>query len=138
MQALTLVFCSFTLGAMLFFSSVIAPTVFRVLPPDNAGTFLRKVFPLYYLFGMVTSLIAAVAAFALQLKEAWLLLVVLALFVVSRQLLVPAINRARDRELAGDTTAKALFKRLHGSSVAINLVQMLLLAWCCFCIPVTA
>ena len=33
-------------GVILFQTAIIAPTVFRGLGPDQAGPFLRKVFPL--------------------------------------------------------------------------------------------
>ena len=38
------------LGGMLFFPIVVAPVVFVALPAAEAGTFLRAMFPRYYLF----------------------------------------------------------------------------------------
>lgn len=40
-------------GAILFFSAVAAPTAFRSLDSENAGIYIRAVFPRYYLFGLV-------------------------------------------------------------------------------------
>ena len=40
---------SLVLGVMLFFSFVLAPMIFKVLPPDNASVFVRAIFPYYYL-----------------------------------------------------------------------------------------
>ena len=37
------------LGAMLFFSGVMAPLIFTKLEADVAGRFIRQVFPWYYL-----------------------------------------------------------------------------------------
>ena len=49
------------------------------------------------------------------------------LFVYARQFLMPAINRARDRELEGDASAGARFRALHLQSVSINAAQLILL-----------
>ncbi|MEE3110181.1 MAG: DUF4149 domain-containing protein, partial [Pseudomonadota bacterium] len=38
-----------TLGGLLFFPAVVAPTVFKSLPEAEAGHFLRALFPRYYL-----------------------------------------------------------------------------------------
>ena len=38
------------LGSMLFFSIAIAPKIFTVLPNEEAGKFVRSVFPTYYMY----------------------------------------------------------------------------------------
>lgn len=117
------------LGSMLFFAAIVAPTVFRALPGDAAGPFLRRLFPRYYLWGIV--LAALCTLLALLAREAVLggaCGLVTLLFVYARQWLVPRINRARDRQLSGDDAAGSLFRRLHLQSVLVNLVQILLLA----------
>ena len=48
-------------------------------------------------------------------------------FLLARFALMPAVNAARDRELAGDPAAKRRFARLHGASVALNGAQALAL-----------
>jgi len=40
---------SLTFGGMTFFSAVVAPLVFTKLRPDIAGSFIREIFPWYYL-----------------------------------------------------------------------------------------
>ena len=42
-------------GSMLFFAVAVAPTVFRALPAEAAGSFLRSLFPIYFLWGLVMS-----------------------------------------------------------------------------------
>ena len=42
-----------SLGAMLFFSFVIAPVIFKVLDANNASKFVRRIFPHYYLINLV-------------------------------------------------------------------------------------
>ncbi len=48
--------------------------------------------------------------------------------VIARQVLMPAINRARDRQIAGEAAARRRFGVLHGASVVLNLVQIVVLA----------
>ena len=54
-----------SLGAMLFFSAAVAPTVFKVLPEDHAGAFLRAVFPRYFLINGLAATVAGLVAFEL-------------------------------------------------------------------------
>ena len=49
MEVVALYVIAGTLGAMLFFAIGVAPTVFQALPAEQAGLFLRKLFPRYYL-----------------------------------------------------------------------------------------
>ena len=51
---------------------------------------------------------------------------------LSRQFLMPRINRLRDAQLAGDTQAGLRFDRLHRLSVWINSAQILALLWVVF------
>lgn len=119
------------LGGMLFFPSVVAPVVFASLPEAQAGAFLRAMFPRYYVFMIILSLAAAVMY---QLSEGAALSVgALVCCAVSastlwvRQGLLPRINTARDAQLAGDENAGEAFDRGHRLSVAINMVQLVLL-----------
>lgn len=111
-------------GAMVFFSAVIAPLVFTKLDGPIAGGFIRQLFPWYYL---VIIILAALAALALlpnrPLDGAWMAGVVAA-GIVSRQVLMPRINRVRDAVLAGEHARERTFSRLHRLSVWINIVQM--------------
>ncbi len=128
METIALYITSGVLGGMVFFASVVAPTVFQTLPPEKAGSFLRALFPKYYLaliggsgfaafFFISTALVSALVAGAIAISTLWV-----------RQILVPRINRLRDSELAGDATAGKDFARLHRISVIINLIQFVLLA----------
>lgn len=115
-------------GSMLFFAITVAPTVFRVLSAEQGGAFLRRFFPRYYLWGIVLALLCTlVAAFAADGILLGACALVAALFVYSRQLLMPRINRARDRDLEGDADASRAFKQLHLQSVLINGLQLLIL-----------
>ena len=124
METIALYLVAATLGAMLFFAVGIAPTVFQALPIEQAGTFLRRLFPRYYL----TLIIGSGLAGALWVQSApWAggtcLMVALSTLWV-RQSLVPRINALRDAELGGDDAAGARFAQLHRLSVVINMIQL--------------
>ena len=116
-------------GGMVFFAFVYAPLVFWKLEASAAGQFIRQVFPVYYLAMGVTSAIAA-AALALGSTHTRVDTAALALvcagFWAARQLLMPIINRTRDANLTGDARAGRQFKRLHGVSVLINAIQVVI------------
>ena len=127
METLALYVVAATLGAMLFFAVGVAPTVFQALPIQEAGLFLRKLFPRYYLALIVGSGVAGglwISSAPLAAAVCWLI-ALSTLWI--RQSLVPRINQLRDAELAGDATAGVRFATLHRVSVIINMVQ--LLAW---------
>ena len=112
------------LGAMTFFAGVVAPSVFRLLPAEEAGRFLRGLFPRYY---DVLAALSAIAAVLAGMTWSGLLLAAIAgLFVSARFGLMPRINAARDAGPDDDRAARR-FRVLHGASVAINLAQMLAL-----------
>ena len=119
------------LGAMLFFPSVVAPVVFTSLPEAQAGAFLRSMFPRYYAFMIALSLIAALLFLVGSNQSAFLATLVCLFVGVStlwvRQWLLPRINAARDAQLAGNVEADRRFDRDHKLSVAINMVQLVLL-----------
>ena len=129
MTALMLSLFAALAGSMLFFAAIVAPSVFRSLPAEQAGPFLRALFPRYYLWGILLSLGASLTALladtsiVISIGSA----VVLILFVYARQILVPKINRARDSERDGDQQAGARFRALHLQSVLINSLQLLMM-----------
>jgi len=119
-------------GSMLFFAIVVAPTVFRALPAEAAGSFLRRLFPLYFLWGLVMSLLCTITAiYAAELIVGSICALVAILFAYARYSLLSRINRARDRKIDGDgnsnATAQRQFKRLHLQSVLINAAQLILM-----------
>ena len=126
LSTLTFVASAALLGGMLYFALGFAPLVFKRLPAETAARFIRAVFPVYYAMGAGTALLATLLLLptgrwaALALAAA-----VAAGFLVARFVLMPAVNAARDRGLAGDAAANRRFARLHGGSVALNGAQAL-------------
>ncbi len=128
MEFAAIVSLSATLGAMLFFAIAVAPTVFQALPADQAGLFLRRLFPRYYAALILGSSIAGAVLLPTQALAAGVCFVIVASTLWVRQILVPRINQLRDKELAGDAAAGVRFARWHRISVAINLIQLIAMA----------
>lgn len=128
MYVLAMTATALALGGMLFFTAVMAPLVFTQLPVETAGPFIRKVFPWYYLYVIITSGIAAPAWLPENLPAAAIMGVVCVLGVYGRQRLMPQINRLRDTSQAGDTDAGKRFDRRHRLSVIINAGQLFAVA----------
>ena len=116
------------LSIMIFYSFGIAINVHRTLDKENAGKLLRKLFPIYFLWGLFISILAEII-FLLNAKQeqAFIMALIVVGYLYSRQILVPKINKSRDLANEGDERSKKDFNSLHFQSVAINLVQMLLL-----------
>ena len=127
MEVVALYVIAGTLGAMLFFAIGVAPTVFQALPAEQAGLFLRKLFPRYYLSLIVGSTAGGLLWLGTQPLASGVCLLIAVSTLWIRQWLVPRINALRDRELLGDVSAGEGFARLHRLSVAINMVQLVAL-----------
>jgi hypothetical protein len=129
LKILAVVALAVCFGGMTFFSLVLAPLVFRKLPPQTAGAFIREVFPWYYLTMGTTTLVALLLLLpGISDGQGWSPLfsaIALGGFVFARQVLMPMINRARDAKLTGDEQAGQRFKRLHALSVVLNAGQWL-------------
>lgn len=108
-------------GIMFFFTVAVAPFIFKVLPAEWAGRYVRSFFPRYYAFLFITSLIPVAI-----LQWQWagqVSALVAALFLFNWLVLTPAVNRATD---SGN---RKHFMVLHLLSIAINFVQLGLLVW---------
>jgi len=104
-------------GIMLFFTVVVAPTVFKVLPVEWSSKYVRNFFPKYYAtLGAITLICALIETDAISRT---LLVICAALFAFTLFYLTGKINQAKD---SGQTRQ---FHWLHGASVVINLFQLI-------------
>ena len=121
------------LAIMIFYSFGIAINVHRTLDKENAGKLLRKLFPIYFLWGIVISITAEIIYLLEGLNtQAFIMAIIVIGYLYSRQTLVPKLNKNRDLANEGDEKSKKIFNSLHFQSVAINLIQMLSLAFILF------
>ena len=118
----SLLVVSLLFGGMFLFSAGFAAFLFRYLPPQDARMLIRKAFPPFYLFVIVSSGLAVVLSWRLDtFSAAWMAFVMLTT-VAARQLLMPAINRATD------SGYRKRFLWLHGFSVLLTLGHIILAA----------
>tara|TARA_B100001741_G_C15975362_1_gene335263 strand:+ start:44 stop:445 length:402 start_codon:yes stop_codon:yes gene_type:complete len=123
-----LVFIVSALTIMLFYSFLITINVHKTLDKENAGKLLRVLFPSYFLTTAILSFLAlANSLLADKIFDTILLSLVFLGSIISRQYLVPKINKERDLQISGKTDSKKNFAKLHGFSVLVNLVQVILL-----------
>ena len=106
------------LGSMLFFSIAIAPKIFTVLPSEEAGKFVRSIFPTYYMYNGLQYLVLTTLAFYTGQTDNILYLscLILFFFIFSNYILMPQINKSRD------INNQKKFKLLHFLSVVINFL----------------
>ena len=111
------------LGIMLFFSFVVAPVVFTTLDEENARKFIRRIFPYYYNVNLgISFLVLLILLFTSNFEiKFYLILAVAILFAISNYLLMPMINKYRDKN------QDKKFKYSHLTSVIFNFIQILIL-----------
>ena len=115
-------------GSMIFFVSVVSPTVFLILKNDDSSKFLRTIFPRLFFFGFILSAISAlISILSNNHLEFYSLLVISFLFILNRNFITPRINFYRDKENLGDINAKKYFKLLHLISVLLFITNFLIL-----------
>ena len=109
---------AFLFGGMLLFAAGFAAVAFKALPPEQARGLIRQAFPPFYLYVVVAAALAALLALRSDALGAAVLAAVALSTVPTRQLLMPAINRATDHG------QKKRFVWLHGLSVLITLAHI--------------
>ena len=106
-------------GVILFQTAIIAPSVFKILKPENAGPFLRSIFPKLFMFvallssaGLILSLVSgtdiSIYVYAFSL-----------IFMSICYYIVPMTNKARD---SGDDKT---FRNLHTISVVLTMLVLI-------------
>ncbi len=111
------------LGIMLFFSLVVTPVGFKSLNEKSYRNFIRKIFPYYYSINLIILLLISIPVYIYHGMNFILALiyVICALFAISLFILMPLINKYRDKK------NKKKFRIFHTISVIINFVQIFLL-----------
>ena len=110
-----------SLGMMIFFSFVLAQMIFKILDAENAGKFVRKIFPYYYFVYLIFLSIAVILFIIISsLGLSFYITLSLAIsFIFAQFILMPMINKLKDNN------EEKKFKYAHGTSVLINFIQMI-------------
>ena len=122
-HSLAVLLTALLFGGMTLYSFGFAAILFTALPAPSAGATLRRAFPWFYVFVVVTAGLAAMLWWSNDAVAAAVMAAVAISTVPIRQLLMPAINRATD---AGD---RQRFKWLHGVSVLVTLSHIVASGW---------
>ena len=109
-------------GVIIFQSSVVASSIFTVLPEENAGILLRNLFPKFFLFLIGLSFISVISFYIANLNFfPFGLIGITGLLAMSAcYLIIPKTNKARDEK------NDSLFKKLHTLSVALTMLVLFL------------
>ncbi len=136
------------LGEIVFFSFVVAPSVFAAVPQDVAGQIVGAIFPRYYALGAVAGTIAVIAALVLRSgtsatrpwsATALMLVTMLAATLYAGRVIQPRAQALRPRlhEASVDASVRAEFDRLHRLAVQLN-GGVLLLGIVSVCVAATS
>ena len=108
-------------GTIIFFSAVVAPTVFKSLDEKEAGVFLRAFFPKYYIFGIVLGVISIIYLLFSPVHSHLLYsIIAMTVLTILGRMSIPIINKARD------TNNEQAFKRYHLISVMMNVITLVI------------
>ena len=108
-------------GTIIFFSAVVAPTVFKSLDEKDAGVFLRAFFPKYYIFGIVLGVISIIYLLFSPVHSHLLYsIIAMTVLTILGRMSIPIINKARD------TNNEQAFKRYHLISVMMNVLTLVI------------
>ena len=109
-------------GVILFQSFVVASSIFKVLPEDNAGILLRNLFPKFFQFlaALALAALAIGLVYGLEIFPLVFMQLVNFIFFVVCYSLIPATNRARDED------NKKRFGILHSVSVLLTLLALII------------
>ena len=115
---------------MIFFMSIVTPSVFKTLDENNASKFLRFIFPRMFLYGFILSTAALILSIWVQnavLTFGSLLIAIL--FLINAYAITPLINKYRDQYNNGQLDSDKVFKKYHLISVFIFLFQLVVLIY---------
>lgn len=130
------------IGTIIFFSFIVAPTVFKTLKPEDAASLIRRIFSKYYLLGLTCAALGILSVGLLLADRSFskwpaiLSLLLLAAMGATdlwlRQGVMPHMNSLRDRRAALESSAKppdpdldAEWQSLHRLSVQLNVAVLL-------------
>jgi len=123
-------------GEIVFFSFVVAPTVFGAVP-EVAGQVVGAIFPRYYALGAGAGLVALGSALALRgatsATRSWSAIVAMLVVMLAATLYAGRVIEPRARALRPqihvepvDATVRAEFDALHRLAVQLNGAVLLL------------
>jgi uncharacterized membrane protein len=128
------------IGGIAFFSFMAAPSIFHVLPREEAGKVVADIFPKYYWQGIICGAIALLTSVVLGMRERWNMLLIVRTIMIgvmligvlySIAILQPKIQTVKAQitsfeSLSPTDPLRLEFGRLHRHSFSVNAAVLLL------------
>ena len=109
-------------GLILFQSAIIAPSINNLLPAEHASTYLRYIWPKFFIIISVLTIFSLITIYTLNSNQNFAKIVSLLslIFMLICYYIIPVINNARDS--ANDS----LFSILHSISIGLTIITLVL------------
>ena len=109
-------------GLILFQSAIVAPSINNLLQPADASTYLRYIWPKFFIIISVLSIFSLIAIYSLNSNQSFAKIasILTLIFMLVCYFIIPSMNNARDS--ANDS----LFFILHSVSVGLTIITLTL------------
>ena len=109
-------------GLILFQSVIVAPSINNLLQPADASTYLRYIWPKFFIIISVLSIFSLIAIYSLNSNQSFAKIasILTLIFMLVCYFIIPTMNNARDS--ANDS----LFFILHSVSIGLTIITLTL------------
>ena len=109
-------------GLILFQSVIVAPSINNLLQPADASTYLRYIWPKFFIIISVLSIFSLLAIYSLNSNQSFAKIasILTLIFMLVCYFIIPSVNNARDS--ANDS----LFFILHSVSIGLTIITLTL------------
>ena len=109
-------------GLILFQSVIVAPSINNLLQPADASTYLRYIWPKFFIIISVLSIFSLIAIYSLNSNQSFAKIasILTLIFMLVCYFIIPSMNNARDS--ANDS----LFFILHSVSIGLTIITLTL------------
>lgn len=109
-------------GLILFQSVIVAPSINNLLQPADASTYLRYIWPKFFIIISVLSIFSILTIYSLNSNQSFAKIasILTLIFMLVCYLIIPTMNNARDS--ANDS----LFFILHSVSIGLTIITLIL------------
>jgi len=109
-------------GLILFQSVIVAPSINNLLQPADASTYLRYIWPKFFIIISVLSIFSLLAIYSLNSNQSFskIASILTLIFMLVCYFIIPSMNNARDS--ANDS----LFFILHSVSIGLTIITLTL------------
>ena len=109
-------------GLILFQSVIVAPSINNLLQPADASTYLRYIWPKFFIIISVLSIFSVITIYSFNSNQSFAKIasILTLIFMLVCYIIIPTMNTARDS--ANDS----LFFILHSVSIGLTIITLIL------------